>query len=491
MKLPVITIAWVLTFNLLFGQHNEVLQLHPLNPHYFLYQNKPAILIGSGEHYGSVINLDFDYRKYLQTIAKDGLNITRLFTGTHIENPGDSTGEWGIRKNTLAPLPGRVLLPWKRSNIPGYTLGGNKFDLTEWDEAYFARLKDFVMEARQNGVIVEVSLFSAYYVSCWNYSALNPKNNVNGTDSIASNAVNTLENGNILKHQERYVRKLVRELNGFGNFYFEVQNEPWADRPDTIIKRSEYIGADDWRATIQVVSVPSESWQREVTRWIKDEEKTLHNKHLISQNISDFYYPISNPDPYISIFNFHYTLPRAVTENYYLNKVIGFNETGFAGSSDITYRRQAWEFLMAGGGLFNHLDFSFSVGYEDGRDSAFVNPGGGSPALRKQLSFLKRYVERSDFIRLHPDVFIVQAAPGAMTKALSNGRAKWVIYYEPMSRKPNSLMLNLPIGHYRAEWMDVVTGIVIKNEVIKNGIFEVPEGGNDKVVTVSATLNKK
>src|SRR6186713_3538433 len=54
------------------------LQLHPENPHYFLWQGKPEILITSGEHYGAVLNLDLDYRKYLATLAADKLNLTRL-----------------------------------------------------------------------------------------------------------------------------------------------------------------------------------------------------------------------------------------------------------------------------------------------------------------------------------------------------------------------------------------------------------------------------
>jgi hypothetical protein len=47
----------------------------------FFYKGKPTLLIGSGEHYGAVINLDFNYDKYLETLRKDGLNTTRLFTG--------------------------------------------------------------------------------------------------------------------------------------------------------------------------------------------------------------------------------------------------------------------------------------------------------------------------------------------------------------------------------------------------------------------------
>ena len=35
--------------------------LHPDNPHYFLWRGKPTILVTSGEHYGALLNLDFDY----------------------------------------------------------------------------------------------------------------------------------------------------------------------------------------------------------------------------------------------------------------------------------------------------------------------------------------------------------------------------------------------------------------------------------------------
>ena len=464
------------------AQSGGTFRLHPQNPHYFQYQTKPMVLIGSGEHYGSVINLDFDYKKYLRATAADGMNTTRLFTGAYIEKSGD----FGIAKNTLAPVAGRLILPWQRSTTAGYALGGTKFDLTKWDDAYFSRLRDFVTEARQNGVIVEVNLFSAHYADGWKYSAFNPKNNVNQTDSIVSPLVNTLQNGNILAYQEAYVRKLVRELNGFDNIYFEIQNEPWADQTDIVLRRDEYGSEKDWRSTLQVVSQRSNDWHRQVVRWIKDEESRLPLKHLISQDISNFHYPITDADPNISIFTFHYALPEAVTENYYLNKVIGFNETGFAGRSDSTYRRQAWRFLMAGGGLFNQLDYSYSVGAETGQDTSYSAPGGGSPALRAQYKILKNLIEKLNFIQLHPDPSVVAAAPGAMTKALSDGRSQWAIYYEPMAVKTHNLTLNLPKGTYQAEWTDVLTGKLLKRETITTGRLSVPDSKSDKVVVISA-----
>src|SRR6266571_2028030 len=63
------------------------LSLHPDNPHYFLFRGKPTVLITSGEHYGAVLNLDFDYIKYLETLGRDGLNLTRTFSGAYVEPP--------------------------------------------------------------------------------------------------------------------------------------------------------------------------------------------------------------------------------------------------------------------------------------------------------------------------------------------------------------------------------------------------------------------
>ena len=60
-----------------------------------------------GEHYGAVLNLDFDYVKYLDALRRDGLNLTRTFTGAYVEPPG----AFNIASNTLAPLEGRFLSP--------------------------------------------------------------------------------------------------------------------------------------------------------------------------------------------------------------------------------------------------------------------------------------------------------------------------------------------------------------------------------------------
>src|SRR5579871_5340538 len=63
------------------------LALHPDNPHYFLFRGKPTVLITSGEHYGAVLNLDFDYDRYLEELHAHGLNLTRTWSGSYREVP--------------------------------------------------------------------------------------------------------------------------------------------------------------------------------------------------------------------------------------------------------------------------------------------------------------------------------------------------------------------------------------------------------------------
>ncbi len=151
----------------------EPIRLHPANPHYFEFRGKVIALITSGEHYGSVLNGAFDYRRYLATLAGDGLNYTRIFGGSYIEIPGRS---FGIQRNNLAPEPGHFIAPWAKI--------GEKFDLDQWNPAFFDRYRDFLNQASQLGIVVEVTLFSSYYQEAhWNISPLNaaPANIVSQT----------------------------------------------------------------------------------------------------------------------------------------------------------------------------------------------------------------------------------------------------------------------------------------------------------------------
>ena len=417
------------------------LTLHPDNPHYFQFRGKPTILITSGEHYGAVLNLDFNYVRYLDTLQADQLNLTRTFTGAYVE----PLGAFGIASNTLAPAPERFLCPWARSSVSGYANRGNKFDLLRWDPAYFKRLKDFVGQASRRGIVVEMNLFCPFYEEAqWNLSPMNSLNNVNELGTVARTNVYTLDHhGGLLAVQEALVRKLVTELKDFDNVYYEICNEP-------------YFGG----VTL--------AWQRHIAEVIVATEQRLKTHHLISQNIANDKARVVDPHAAVSILNFHYaTPPDTVAMNYSLNKVIGDNETGFRGTNDLPYRKEGWEFILAGGGLYNNLDYSFTAGHEDGTFAYPARqPGGGSPALRTQLRILAQFIRGFDFIHARPNNYIFKGGvpEGATARALEVPGKAYAIYV--CGGTQASLKLALPKGFYRAEWLDTRSGAVTKTDSV-------------------------
>ena len=244
---------------------------------------------------------------------------------------------------------GRFISPWARSEPSG------KFDLTKWDAAFFVRLKDFVAQSAKRGIVVELTLFCPMYEDLqWELSPMNAMNNLNGVGAIGRNDVHTLDkNGGLLAVQESLVRKIVSELRDAENLCYEICNEP-------------YFGG------------VTMDWQHRIADIITDAERDFSHKHLITQNIANGSKKIENPHPSVSVFNFHYANPPdAVALNYELSKVIGDNETGFKGTADDYYRMEAWEFILAGGGLYNNLDYSFAVGYEDGTYQYHAKQPGG------------------------------------------------------------------------------------------------------------------
>ncbi len=426
------------------------LGLHPDNPHYFLFRGKPAILIGSTEHYGAVMNLDFDYKIYLDELASKGLNVTRTFSGIYVE----PQGAFGIAKNTLAPGYGRFICPWSRSEQPGYTGGGNKFDLDKWDDAYFVRLKDFIAEAGKRGIIVELDLFSNFYDTLqWQLSPLYYANNINNTEPVEDQKeVLSLRHPGLLKIQESMVKKIMEECNSFTNLYYEVCNEP-------------YFG--DMEALAE--------WQEHMTSVMAGIEDGLPLKHLISQNVRNGSFKVEDPHPAVGIFNFHYAKPPVTVEmNYNLNKPIGDNETGFRGIEDVHYRTEGWDFLAAGGALFNHLDYSFTVDEEDGSFKVEKGqPGGGGESIRNQLSILKTVFDELDFIKMKPVAYTLTPVipERATVRILANEGKEYLVYidnWHPVrDAQPTTVVdedaeidipVDLPSGNYNCTWIDPVSG---------------------------------
>ena len=454
------------------GQPGGPIQLHPENPHYFLFKGKPLVLISSAEHYGALINLDFDYEKYLKTLSGEGMNYTRIFAGTYFEIEGQS---FSIQNNTLAPASDRILTPWEKVKMgPGED---EKYDLSRWNAAYFERLKDIMGAASEQDIIVEITLFSSIYRDDhWNICPQNPANNINVPNDVTRFEAQTLNNGELLQYQISFVRKMVDELNGFDNFFFEIQNEPWSDHavPVYNIVNKEDLTVGDWTNKADFADEASLAWQDKLASVIVDAEAKLAKRHLIAQNYTNFRAPVPAVSEHISIINFHYAWPDAVEWNYQYERVIGFDESGFAGPGDQVYRRQAWQFLLSGGGLFNNLDYSFYAGHEDGlgKNSA---PGGGSHALRSQLKILKDFMDGFDLVELHPDKEVISSSPGLIPYVLSDQKNTYALFLRAVGTDHTFIQLETSDGRFRIQKINTLTGAYSSPVLMtsREGILEI------------------
>jgi hypothetical protein len=418
-------------------------RLHPDNAHYFLFRGKPTVLITSGEHYGAVLNREFDYLPYLDEMKAHGFNLTRTFSGTYREGPT----AFGIVDNTLAPADDRFACPWTR-------LEGGRFDLSKYDDAYFTRLKEFIAQAGKRDVVVEFVLFCAVYDDkLWALNPMNPENNVNGVGKIGRLEPFALADEKLTALQEAFVRKVAAELKDCDNLYYEICNEP-------------YFGG------------VTPEWTDRMVATLADAEKGMPAHHLIAQNVANGSAKVEKPNANVAILNFHYAAPPdAVAVNFGLDRVVAFDETGFRGKDDLPYRTEAWDFLVAGGAVYSNLDYSFTCAKPEGTFTVTTSPGGGGPELRKQLSVLKAFMDGFEFVRMKPDNSVVKEGSvtarllgdaGAAKEAKATVRClaetgkQYAIYVKGGVRA--ELTLDLPRGAYKAEWVNTKTGAAAKTE---------------------------
>lgn len=367
---------------LLAGGAWGAIQQDPVNPHYFYSQGSTAALVGSTEHYGAVMNLDFDYKTYLSELSRVGLKVTRTWSGMmYLETPLAGGGK--LAHNTMGPFPGRYLSPFSVSSqcCYNYTAAVPKFDLTQWNETYFERLQDFVQYAAASGVVVEFGLFSNMYgEGQWALSTVNPGNNINGVGATANYTdLYTLAHPEITAVQLSFIQKVASVLSPYDNLYYELVNEPYINQA-------------------QGINVTA-AWLLTMATALQAADSAGGNPHLIQQDVCNNGCVVNGTgqgnilSPFTHVVSMHYSTPQAVQQNYALPLIFNDGETGFSGSDDAPYRTQGWLYMLGGGGGYINLDYSFTIYHPDGTDTPVVDPGGGSPALRQSLGALQRLLD--------------------------------------------------------------------------------------------------
>ena len=247
------------------------------NPRYF--ENSGGLIFLTGSHTWNDLQEQgasdppaaLDYNAYIGFLKSNNHNFTRLWA-------------WDQPKSACDDSPFYTEpFPWVRSGPGSASDGKPKFNLREFNSAYFDRLRRRVQQAQNSGIFVDVMLFDGFgVIACGSDDDGFPfylRNNLNGVDA-ARGAASWRKTGSfsnfrdfpffkrcfcqhewvtgtnraVVAVQKAYVAKVLETLNEFDNVVWEVANEAGAN---------------------------STNWQREMIRFIREYEAKLPKQHPI------------------------------------------------------------------------------------------------------------------------------------------------------------------------------------------------------------------
>ncbi len=173
----------------------------------------------------------FPYDEYLDFMSAYHHNFMRLWM---FEQPQNAC--WTDSVLYFDPVP------WARVQSTGSGMANDglpKFDLTAWNESYFTRMRQRILQAGERGIYCAVMLFQGWSLNVtgkgldpWIMHPFNGANNINGVDvpylgwdNDEAPSLHSLHNPAVLAHQEAYVRKVIDTVNDLDNVLYEVINE--------------------------------------------------------------------------------------------------------------------------------------------------------------------------------------------------------------------------------------------------------------------------
>lgn len=383
------------------------IQIHPDNPKYFLFRGKPLVLLTATEHYGSVVNRPFDFRKYLADAADKKITLTRTFVLFR---------ELQSARNPYSPMKPEspdYIAPYPRTG-PGKALDGEPiYDLDRWNPEFFERLDSFLKEASARGIVVELTLFSnTYGDSIWALNPLRAANNRQLVGDVEWQDYVSLRDQNLVERQLALARKIVRETYRYDNLYYEICNEPG--------------GGWEGHASLEEI----DAWQEAIGRAVREELDKVGAKHLIAAQEAftykprfEFPYRKSYQWPLIQIVNVHplpnttyggrsYQLGNFMSKELMLSELKDFcvatydeprptvldEDNAATMYRDITgwtiHRKRAWTALL-NGAHYDFIDFSIVVGHEAGTAES-------NAKIRTWIRHLSEFIHSFDFIRARP-----------------------------------------------------------------------------------------
>ena len=232
------------------------LRVSTVNPRYFVDRSGRVVYLAGDHTWGDLQDNGttdppprFDYPRFLEYLQTYGLNVFRLWAWEQASKTGEIKGNYFFSPTV-----------YERTGPGTANDGKPRFDLRRFDPAYFSRMRDRVIAARERGIYVIVMLFDGWSIerkgdgeNPWEGHPFNRANNVNGVDGDlngdgSGRETHTLASPRITRLQEAYVSRVIRAVGDQPNVLYEISNEssegsmPWQNHMVRFIRAHEAPG---------------------------------------------------------------------------------------------------------------------------------------------------------------------------------------------------------------------------------------------------------
>ncbi len=336
---------------------------YPANPRYLAdTHGKPLLLLGDYT-WGTFSDTGYDYTAMLDEIAAHRQNFARVWL-------------WWGSESFPAPHNKTHLVPYLRTGLETANDGLPKYNLDQFNPAFFTRLQQVCKAARDRGITLQLVLFDAWMLKhehLWRLHAYCRDNNINGVDGDPEGTGKgmdgkrgfcSMNNPEVLERQKAYIGRVIEAVDHFDNVFFEIANENYY----------------------------SKDWETCLCEYIHEYEKDRPRKHLVM--------PLDLPNHnYGGIQTYDIRkMHREILKALPLNRPLIFDTDGILYPEDSVVRKAMWTAFVSGANA-NYLDESMQP---DGKHHGDFR-GASRETLRRQLGYLAAFAHKTRFWEMRPD----------------------------------------------------------------------------------------
>ena len=429
----------------------SLLRVSTDNPRYFENAEGKEILLAGSHTWlnaqdGGTTNppAPFDYDAWLDFLEQHNHNFFRLWTWEQAAWIANEPTKWYVQ-------PPR----YKRTGQVTALDGGPRFNLDQFNQDYFDRVRERIIAAGARGMYVAVLFFQGWSVTTkpgsdssdpWDGHPFNSANNINGIEFDKNNdnkGTELHEINDLTVWQEDFARKMIDTVNDLDNVIYEISNESHSG---------------------------STAWQYHMIDFIRNYENTTKLKqHAIGMT---YIWPGgNNPELYASPadwISYHGSLDDPVVADG--SKVIiadTDHHCGMCGN-----RSWAWKSFTRGE---NPLFMDTYIDVYESVDVPLNDPQYVS--LRQNLGYIRTYSEKLDLSQAYPCGALASTQNCLGYK--SNNQAEFLVYFP--SSENISIDLSGANFEFQTEWFNPANGLSQSGSTVTGGsasqLFQAPWSG--------------